>query len=188
MKAEGIVKKIHTKTGTGKKGPWTLYRVLIDETWYGGGFNKPKFSEGDKVLVQYEEGQYGPELKNSKVLEEGAEVPAPASSGGGGGFNSQGMAWGNASNVAATLVCKMADIEALPLSAASSKAAKAKRYEEFMDLFNKLRVELYEDSLNIDRVLDKVADAGSVEENAPAPLPNDPEMEEEDDETEDDWD
>jgi hypothetical protein len=74
----------------------------------------------------------------------------------------------------------MADVEALPLSAANSKANKAKRYDEFMELFNKLRVELYNDSLDVDRVLERVADAGEVEDNAPPQLPDSQEEEAED--------
>jgi hypothetical protein len=41
-----------------------------------------------------------------------------------------------------------------------------------MELFNKLRVELYNDALDVDRVLERVADAGEVEDNAPPQLPD----------------
>jgi hypothetical protein len=176
---QGIVEKIHTKTGQGKRGPWTKYSAVVGGEWYSFGFTKPAMNEGDEVKVQFETGQYGKDVKNFKVIANGAaEVSnaAPAAAPAGkfvpAADRERGMQWGNASNVASTLICKMADIEALPLSAASSKANKAKRYEEFMTLFNELRVELFEDALDINRVLDKVADAGNVETNTPPALPD----------------
>ena len=180
--AEGVVERVHTKTGQGKRGPWTKYSAVIAGEWYSFGFKNPGIEQGDSVKVSYEEGQYGKDVKQFKKVDSGS--PSSANNGGnsgspassGGGYNSadreRGMQWGNASNVAASLICKMADIEALPLSAANSKANKAKRYEEFMELFNKLRVELFEDSLDINRVMDRVADAGAVEDNTPPPLPD----------------
>ena len=185
---EGVVKKIHTKTGTGKKGPWTLYRVLIDDEWYGAGFDKPKFEEGQTVMVKYEEGQYGREIKRSKVTNAEKQTTGTGPSAVKGAGYEKGMAWGNASNVAATLISKMADIEALPLTAVGSKTTKAVRFNEFMELYNKLRVQLYNDALDVDRVLAKVADAGAVEEEEPTPLPNDPELSGEDFDDEPEWD
>lgn len=175
--AEGTIERIHTKTGQGKRGPWTKYSAVINGEWYSFGFNNPRLNEGDNVKVQFEEGQYGKDVKQHKVLDSSPAPTSPAASSGGGKFvpnadRERGMQWGNASNVAATLICKMADIEALPLSAATSKANKAKRYDEFMELFNKIRVELFNDSLDIDRVLERVADAGAVEEVVPPALPD----------------
>ena len=176
---EGLVEKIHTKTGQGKRGPWTKYSAVIHGEWYSFGFKKPEMNEGDNIKVQFEEGQYGKDVKNFKVIGSGnmdSSSANPSAASRSPGYNSgdreRGMQWGNASNVAATLVCKMADIEALPLSAASSKANKAKRYDEFLHLFNKLRVELFEDSLDVSRVLEKVADSGAVKENTAPALPD----------------
>jgi hypothetical protein len=180
---EGLVEKVHTKSGQGKRGPWTKYSAVIAGEWYSFGFNNPGITEGDTLKVEFEKGQYGKDVKQFKKIEGAAAAPQASGSGGStasGGTRESGMAWGNASNVAATLICKMADIDALPLSANNSKANKAKRYDEFMELFNKLRVELYADSLDIDRVLDRVADAGEVEDNQPPALP-DYEEEEDDD-------
>lgn len=173
---EGFVEKIHTKTGNGKKGPWTRYSALIGGDWYVVGFGAPDFNEGDSVKIEYKDTQYGKEITRSKVLEaDAAPKQSAGGSSGGSTYNptdrDRGMQWGNSSNVAATLICKMADIEALPLTAVGSKATKAARYNEFMDMYNKLRVELFNDALDIERVLSKVADAGAVEETEPAPLP-----------------
>lgn len=182
--AEGTIERIHTKTGQGKKGPWTKFSAVINGEWYSFGFKDPGLSEGDNVKVQFETSQYGKDVKQHKVLDSSPAPAAPAASSGGGKFvphadRERGMQWGNASNVAATLICKMADIEALPLTAVSSKASKAKRYDEFLELFNKLRVELFEDSLDIERVLERVADAGAVEDNVPPALPDAEEDDEE---------
>ncbi len=181
---EGMVERVHTKTGQGKRGPWTKYSAVVAGEWYSFGFKNPGIEEGDTLKVEFEEGQYGKDVKQFRKIEGAA--PAPQASGAGGsaassGGSGAGAAWGNASNVAATLICKMADIEALPLSAANSKANKAKRYDEFMELFNKLRVELYGDAMDIDRVLDRVADAGEVEDNQPPALPDYEEEEDSDD-------
>mgnify|MGYP003112559567 CR=1 FL=1 len=184
---EGVVEKVHTKTGQGKKGPWTKWSAVIAGEWYSFGFKNPNISEGQTLKVQYEEGQYGKDVKQHKAVEGSASQAsngnagnsAPANSSYDPGARERGMQWGNASNVAATLICKMADVEALPLSAANSKANKAKRYDEFMELFNKLRVELFNDSLDVDRVLERVADAGNVEDNAPPALPDTQEDEDE---------
>lgn len=185
---EGIVERVHTKTGQGKRGPWTKYSAVVAGEWYSFGFNNPGIEQGDNLKVQYEEGQYGKDVKQYKKIEGNSAPAANGNAGNSTQTNSsydpnareRGMQWGNASNVAATLICKMADVEALPLSAANSKANKAKRYDEFMELFNKLRVELYNDSLDVDRVLERVADAGEVEDNTPPQLPDSQEEEAED--------
>jgi hypothetical protein len=175
---EGVVERVHTKTGQGKRGPWTKYSAVVAGEWYSFGFQNPNIEQGDTLKVQFEEGQYGKDVKQFKKIEGQSAPAAPAASAPAAaaaypaGGSAGGAAWGNASNVAATLISKMADVEALPLSAASSKANKAKRYDEFLELFNKLRVELYEDSLDPQRVLDRVADAGAVEDNTPPQLPD----------------
>lgn len=185
METQGTVEKIHAKTGNGKKGPWTRYSALIGGDWYVVGFNKPSFEEGDNVSVKYEETQYGKEIKGGSILAKGADTPpsAKGSAPSGATYNpsdrDKGMQWGNASNVAATLICKMVDADCLPLSEAKGASGTKTRHKQFMDFFNKLRVELYEDGRDIDRVLAKVADAGAVVENEPAPLPEQPPEEDE---------
>ena len=188
-RVEGVVQKIHTKTGTGKQGPWTLYRVLIADEWYGCGFEKPKFSEGQNVEIEWAEDQYGKNVKRSKVLASAPPASAPSSGGGSSGSDyATGAAWGNACNVAANLIAAMASVDALPLSAATNKGARAKRYAEFQECFDKLRVELYNDSQDIERVLARVADAGAVTEEPPAPLPTDPEEGQDQGDDDDGWD
>lgn len=188
-RAEGVVQKIHTKTGQGKKGPWTLYRTLIGDEWYGCGFDKPKFSEGDNVEIEWDEDQYGKNVKRSKVLGSAPPTSAPSAPGGGTApTHGVGAAWGNACNVAANLIAAMASVDALPLSAATNKGARAKRFAEFQECFDKLRVELYNDSMDIERVLARVADAGAVTEEPPAPLPTDPEEGQDDGGDDDGWD
>ena len=181
---EGYVQKIHAKSGQGKKGPWTRYSALVNDEWFVVGFDAPKFKEGDNVRLGYEDSQYGKEIKGSKVLAAGEAPPAAASKATGSG--NRGMAWGNACNVTAQLLASMIQVDALPLSVAKDKAGQVKRHNEFMLAFNKLRVQLYNDAEDIDRVIASVADAGEVKEIAPTPLPE--AAPEEDDDVTEEWD
>lgn len=177
---EGVVEFFNRKDGTGRNGkPYTIYSVKVDGSYYSFGFEAPNPApeKGDRVKIGFETSQNGQytnnDVKQFKILE---KAPADSSAKGNGntssgGAGNQGMAWGNASNVAATLIAKMVDVDALPLTGAQGKANKAKRFDEFLEMFDKLRVKLYKDSLDIDRVLEQHADFGEVETNDPPELP-----------------
>ena len=179
QKVKGIVKKYHTKSGTGKRGPWTKHSVLLDnDQWYNFGFDAPNppVQEGFEVGIAYEVGQYGNDVKRHKVLsDKPTHAPGNGSSGGTGNV---GMAWGNASNVAASVLESLVAMDALPITAASGKANKAKRFDEILEIFDKLRVKLYKDAEDINRVLDNVADFGDIQDEEPAPLPDQDESDE----------
>ncbi len=177
---EGVIEKMHTKSGTGKRGAWTKYSAVINGEWVNFGFDNPGYSEGQTVKVLVEQDQYGLQVKQhrlSDVQQEAANNPSSGGNGGSGG----GAAWGNASNVASVLITTMKDLDALPITAATGKANKAKRYDEIMDIFNKIRVQLYNDSLDPERVISQYPDAGEVETNEPTPLPDAAEESDEDD-------
>jgi len=61
----GYVRKINTKQGVGKRGPWTLYSVKLTnedgsaerEPWYSAGFTLPAFAEGDYIAVSVTPGK-----------------------------------------------------------------------------------------------------------------------------------
>lgn len=187
---EGVIKKAHQKTGSGKRGPWTKYSLLLDvngeDKWINFGFDSHPYNEGQVVKVRCEEGQYGLEAKQHKLLaDKPAHAPGNSSSGGGGNTN-LGMTWGNISNVAASLLETLAAVDGLPLTGSAGKANKAKRYDELMEIFDKLRVKLYHDALDTSRVLDNVADEGAIQEEEPKPLPDQDEVPDVDDEGDDD--
>jgi len=179
---EGKITKWHVKEGMGQRGPWKKFSAIINDGWINFGFNDPGYKEGDVLKVEVEvDPKFGAQAKQHKKLEgaAAAAVPAPAnnSSSGGGGHNGMGAAWGNASNVAASLIVTLKDLDALPLTAAAGKANKAKRYDEVLGIFNKMRVQLFLDAEDPQRVIDMYPDAGAVEDSSPAELPV-PEIEE----------
>lgn len=56
----GMVNEIRPfKQGTGKRGPWTLWEVVIDGTRVKAGFDKPSYNVGDTVSVQATQNKYG---------------------------------------------------------------------------------------------------------------------------------
>lgn len=189
---EGVCEQFNAKSGTSKNGkPYTLYSVKVDGEYYSFGFTAPRPApkQGDTVKIQYDEVQNGQYTNRNvtkfKIVAEAtadsiAKATDNSSSGGSGG--NVGMAWGNASNVAATLISEMAKADALPLTGATGKANKAKRFDEFLEIFDKLRTKLYKDSLDIDRVLDQHADFGEVEQEDPPALPEGEVVEEEEEE------
>jgi hypothetical protein len=74
--------------------------------------------------------------------------------------------------VASSLLESLVALDALPITGSTGKASKAKRYDEVMEIFDKLRVKLFQDALDISRVLDVHADEGAVEDTKPAALPD----------------
>lgn len=168
---QGVIEKFHTKTGRGNKGPWTKYSAVINGGWVNFGFSDPGFAEGDEIKVRCEEDQYGLQVKQAKLINKASNGSGNASSGGTSN-SANGQAWGNASNVAASLIETLVAVDGLPLTASAGKANKAKRFDEVLEIFDKLRVKLFNDSLDHDRVFDAVADFGVVQDNAPPALPD----------------
>ena len=78
----------------------------------------------------------------------------------------------SASSRAIELVGVLLENDCLPLSAANSKAAKGKRYDEAMAYVDKLTVRLFNDSIST-RLLDNVQDEGEVDVKAEGELPDD---------------
>ncbi len=74
--ATGTIEKLHTKTGMGKKGPWTRYSAVIGGEWYNFGFQAPGVAEGDTVNVTFDVDQYGNQVKAHQVIEGGTNLQA----------------------------------------------------------------------------------------------------------------
>lgn len=177
---QGVVEKYNVKSGVGRNGkPYALYSVKVNGEFYSNGFNPitPEPKPGDMVKVRYDEVQNGQytnrNIKLFRIEQEGNGSVEGAGNSSSGVVANQGngMAWGNASNVAANLIAQLVLADALPLTEAKGKANKAKRMEEFLECYDKLRVKLYKDSQNIDRVLEQHADFGEVETNDPPAIP-----------------
>lgn len=191
--AEGYIKKIFTREGSGNKGKWALDNFLIaDESgedigWFGNGFREnaevaPKCSEGDYITFNWEQdGKYQNIVKGTAVVKKDkAPAPAPAS----GGENSRGSAtttssgstqqnihYQNSRTAAIEVVGMLLENDGLSITGAKSKAGQSKRYDEIVASVNKLTVQFYTD-LESFRLFDTVADAGEVDTSADGPLPD----------------
>lgn len=183
---QGVIEKFHTKSGNGKRGKWTKYSAVINGGWVNFGFDDPGYAEGDEVKVRCEEDEYGLQVKVHKLINKAANGSGNSSSGG-TGVGNLGQAWGNANNVAASLLESLVALDAVPVTGSQGKANKAKRFDETLEIFDKLRVKLFKDSQDINRVLDNVADFGAVEDTAPADLPDNNDFEEDSEDDDDDF-
>lgn len=199
MKFEGFVKKITTKTGTGKRGAWTAYSAKLEnaegkeyDQWVGLGFENPGFKEGDYVQLQTttENGREQLVKGSIKVKKNApARANANANSGSTGKTSSDAVApatgqsnaerqnsitYQSSRKDAIEIVKLLLANEALPTATAKGKAATAKRYDEITLAIEKLTVELYTD-VNTLRIIERVADAGTVkaEKGAKNDLPDD---------------
>ena len=188
---KGFVKKINTKTGQGKRGPWTAYSIKLEkddgteyEEWISCGFDAPKASEGDYVVIETQKNERGYETAASiKRLKNPPSRTVGNSAAGGGpgqatGDNRQNsIIYQSSRKDAVSIIQVLLENDALPLSAATTKAGAARRYEEVIALVNKLTVQFYND-VNTLRLLDSVQDAGAQTKDV-GKLPDDSDAEEE---------
>jgi hypothetical protein len=70
---------IVAKEGTGKRGPWKLYNVLVDGKKYGIGFNPVKAATGDLVEFDAEENEKGYMEADPKSFKVVGRAPASSS-------------------------------------------------------------------------------------------------------------
>lgn len=84
---KGFIARLTTKTGTGKRGKWTLYSVKIEkrdgteyDEWVSLGFEDPGVKEGDYIVVQanQENGRWKADIK---TLQKSKNPPARANKG-----------------------------------------------------------------------------------------------------------
>jgi len=181
IKREGFIAKIFTKTGEGKKGPWTKYSFkLMDDQGVEGeeyisfGFDKPPFAEGDYVSLETLEGKYGHDYIQGTGTISKDKGPAPAKQntykgkgGKGGGYKQDParegrIVWQHSQEMALRKMDILLQNDGLPLTKTTGKANQAKRFEELSAMLNKFEVEAYEDAMNPQRVIDRVGDAGAV--------------------------
>jgi len=84
-----------------------------------------------------------------------------------------------ARNAAISVVQVLSDQKALPISTADNKGGAAKRYEQIVDIVNKLTVQFYFDTDTL-RLLTSVQDAGTIKVSNPGELPEDATEEQDD--------
>jgi hypothetical protein len=169
---KGQVVKLSSKSGTGKRGPWTAYSAKVQgldgkeyEPWISLGFTKPEFTEGDFVEITTEEKDGRQQFKSFTKF-----TPAPAATGSGSTGPSTGyipkdtlIQYQAARNSALALVELLLKADALPISQAKTKSGESKRYDEIVGIVNKLTVQFHNDTHTL-RLLETVADAGALEE------------------------
>lgn len=176
----GFVKRINSKTGQGKRGPWTLYSMLtiaddgVESGWVSLGFDKPPFMEGDYISydtnktdrgLDYVSGSFKklvpPAKETSQTLAQSDKAPAKAQS----SYvdRNDSIVYQSSRKDALALVGLLLEHDGLPVSASAAKAGQAKRFEEIKGFVDKLTVEYFND-VQSGRVLRNVVDAGAEAE------------------------
>lgn len=173
----GFVATISEKSGNGKRGRWTLYSAKIEkedgteyDDWISFGFDKPSLKKGDYVIITTNPDDRGyqkvahvefpknPPSKGSKAAPAGASANVAAPSGG----KERSIHYQSARKDAIEMINVLVSMDALPITSAKTKAGEAKRYEELMELVDKLTVRYFNDTES-QRILETVADEGIVE-------------------------
>lgn len=197
-KLEGFVNKLNTKQSKpDAKRPWTLYSFILEladgteSPWVSFGFDPPPFKEGEYIAFEtdekdnrhnYKKGSGSkpanpperakaksaadrkPAASASAVANEGKPAAAAPTA-----DRQTSIVMQHSQEMAITAVGILLLNDALPTSAAATKAGEAKRYSEIMAAFDKLTVKFYNDAVS-GRLLDTVSD--TVIDTAPdAPLP-----------------
>jgi hypothetical protein len=176
---QGYVKKVNTKDGKGKRGPWVLYSCIIEQDdgtesgWISCGFDKPPFAEGSYISLETsKDGNYTNLVPGSvKQLDPPKRAPAstpvaPTSSAAAperkGAYvdRNDSIVYQSSRKDAIALVSLLLEHDALPLSTATAKSGIAKRFDEVTAFVDKLTVQYYGD-VQTGRVLVKVVDAGA---------------------------
>jgi hypothetical protein len=190
----GYVKKVNTKTGSGKRGPWTLYSGILEldngteSGWISFGFERPPFNEGSYISIETQETERGLDYVagSGKVLpppsKPAASVPAagstaaPAKQSGYVGTASKpsgfvdrndSIVYQSSRKDAIALIALLLEHDALPMSASTAKAGQSKRFEEIQAYADKLTVQFFHDVGSL-RLLQSVVDAGAESDGADA--------------------
>lgn len=170
---KGFIAKINSKQGKSASGrPYTLWSIKLEnedgteqEKWLSAGFDKPEANEGDYVEITAEENAKGyldvksiKHLKNppAKVVAGGTKAPNTHVS-----TTQTSIHFQSARNAAIAVLGILVAKDALPISAAKTKAGEAARYEEIMALVDKLTVRYFIDA-ETHRILESVADEGTT--------------------------
>lgn len=190
----------HSKPGAKKAWTATNFKIEKDngdeyEEFFSFGFDEPPFKEGDYIAfdaeeingyITYTRGS-GSRVKNpparagakqpkaaqqstmsqvrSNVGVDRVAAPAPT-----GADRQTQIVLQHSQEVATRVVVALIEAEALPMSAASTKAGEAKRFAEIMATIDKFTVKYYNDVVTA-RLLETVADT-VIDTSADGPLPD----------------
>ncbi len=179
MSIIGYVKKVNTKTGTGKRGAWTLYSGIIEKDdgqesgWISFGFEKPPFSEGSYISLETESTDRGLNLiqGSAKVLPPPTKPPvaqgivtgsSPKAASGAGSYvdRNDSIVYQSSRKDALAIVALLLEHDALPISASTAKAGQAKRFEEVEAFVDKFTIR-YLNDVHTFRLVQSVVDAGA---------------------------
>jgi hypothetical protein len=192
---KGFVGRINEKSGTGRKGRWTLYSTKLQDAngedstdWLSFGFEKPNVKAGDYVKVTVEEVDGRERVTEVKKLK---NPPARAATSGGSGSASSdsGMSkqssihYQNSRTAAIETVKLLIEADALALPKAATKPGEAKRFAIIEAAIDKFTVRYYND-LETMRLLETVADSGVTNSAPDSPLPPDADGDDDEDEDE----
>jgi hypothetical protein len=169
----GFVIKINTKTGQGRKGPWTLYSLKLEgedgleiKDWLSYGFDKPKFKEGDYIKLdasKNDKGYLQVDVDSVKVAKNPPARAGSKASGAGeagssrGNYSKGGVDWNSAVARSIELVDMLVKHDAISLSPAKGASGIEKRRTEIEAMVDKYTVKLYNDVITL-RLLETVAD------------------------------
>lgn len=202
MSTIGFVQKINSKSGTNRNGkPYTLSSMKLSDKdgnelpgWYQFGFEKPSCKEGDYVKLEATPKGNNWEIVKGSVKVSKNPPAAPRKerqeAGASGGSKDYGQTqknihYQNSRTAAIEVIGLLLENDALPMSAAKSKAGQSARFDEILSSVNKLTVQYFND-LETFRLFDTVADAGVVSTAGDGELPDAGEEPEAEDEFESD--
>jgi len=197
MSTIGFVKKLNTKSGTGRNGkPYTLYSMKLADKdgtelpgWFQCGFEKPTCKEGDYVKLEATPNGNNFDVTKGSVQVSKNPPAAPAgtgsSSGGAaakvkesdlfgtiGGYNTEDdvrrMTYSNARSAAIEVVKLLLDADAIGLPASKNKASASSRYDIITAAVDKLTVQYFFDAAS-GRKLESVADDEPVAQEEDIP-------------------
>lgn len=213
MQLEGVVSRINSRSGNGRKGKWTLYSFLLavadgTEKWVTFGFDKaPPFKEGDRVNIGVNEDDKGYltyiEGTGRIIAPKPAEKVQPSNGGSGdkpataqtGGVSSQSNTGADrqsqivaqhSQEMAIAMVGLLLQHDGLPVSGAKTKAGEAKRFEEIVAAVDKFTIKFHNDVVT-GRLHTTVADMGIVSVTADDAIPPAGKTEEKYDKSGDDY-
>jgi hypothetical protein len=191
---QGYVAKALRKEGTQRNGKaWFKFNVKLaldsgqESPWISFPFNKSiPFAEGQYVsfdAVADEKGYFNVVEGTGAILTPPAAAAAPAAAANDAAKGTAPTAYQEAQaqkdvrisfqaarNSAIEVVGLLLANDALPLLGTKGKAAEAKRFEEVLDIVNKLTVQFHNDAQTL-RLLESVADAGSIDVESETPEP-----------------
>jgi len=140
MRASGYVEAVSAKTTSkaGKVFRSPLYSFLVNEEWYGCGFDNPNVEQGDMIDFTFVQGARGKDVEVSSINKGIAQAVSPAE-----GAGTQPV---NIDNRQLSIVFQSSRKDAIQVITAAAAAGYAKipktnSYEVFLDLIDDLTQE-----------------------------------------------